>query len=246
MSGHARPRSGAALPARRLSALAAMALTACAGVAFGQAMSTGTDHAALTLSIGAEVAQQVSLSLPVSTLTFDLVGGGAAADGADCVIGATVTDTAVVGPALGPTTLAPAGVTFALDGAAVTFTGGDRAAAGTTPGDQREVCFKDFTLTAFSNVPGWQLSVDRLPGPGGRGIERLYVGAACPPVGGGGFYLLREGDSAPLVLAPSRDACRDVRVVVGVRPAGEGGGMSTASLRYTLLAPGDAFGVAPR
>ena len=116
------------------------------------------------------------------------------------------------------------------------------AAGEALPGSDRDfVCFRSFLLRRFTNLPGWQLSVER-PATGGLpgGIEGLYVrDGGCDGDGGlQGLFRLDPGEQRVLASADTAASCPNGDVVVlalevGAVRAGE----TPAHLVYTLMAP---------
>ncbi len=212
-------------------------------VAAQPATSTGSDSASVAISGTAELGAQTSLRLPVPVLKFDLTGSEATLP--DCALGDAEADLALPAAGLDRPQVAPAGTTLVVsDFPSVTVVGGVRLQPDALPPrDAAVVCYRTFLLGAYSNVAGWQLDVDRVGLPGASEISNLYVGAACPGGAAVGLYPLSVGVGVTLVSGGLPGECRDVLVAVGIKPAHELGGASTALLRYTLLAPAAGFGV---
>lgn len=226
-----------------LRTLAVCVLIASVAVAAGQTTSTGADYASINLSLDADLGEQLALRLPVSVLVFDLGAQEAnAVAGLTCVVGATAADPVVTSAALAAPTVAPAGITVSTAGSEVRYGGALLTDTSPTLGNPRQVCFRDFALAIFANVPGWQLIVDRVDDQNDQAIEHLYVAWACGSADGVGFRRLEQGATATLLQTTQAGECRDVRVVVGVKPALEQAGVSTATLRYTLISSTDLLG----
>ncbi len=230
----------------RAAALAACCLLGASGVALGQATtSVGTSFASVTLSGTAELSPRTALRLPLDTLTYDLRPGADPQAVPACVIGATTSDVPTSGGGLGQPLVAPAGTTFRVTAFPnIEVVGGRSVPVPELPlGSRALVCYRSFVLGVFSNTANWQVSVDRLAAADEQQIERLYVGAACPERSEVGMYRLEAGQGATLVRSRAPGSCQELLVVVAVRPGGEGGGTAEASLRYTLVALDEEFGV---
>jgi len=230
----------------QVAALAACCLLAVCGVTSAQATtSVGNNFASITLSGAVELSSRTALRLLVDTLTFDLRPGAEPQAVPACVVGATTSDLTSSGGPLGEQLVAPAGTTFQVAAfPAIEVLGGRPATVAELPlGNSAVVCFRSFVLGAFSNAASWQVTVDRLVAADEEQIERLYVGGECPGGLQVGMHRLEVGQGATLVRSQAPGSCQDVLVVVAVRPGAEASGTANASLRYTLVALDEDFGV---
>lgn len=226
------------------AALVASCLLALVGAAAAQAVtSTGTSFASVALSGIVDLRPQASLRLPLDTVTFDLRPGADPQHVPACVVGTSSGDINT-GDALGAGTVSPAGTTFRVTPfPTIEVLGGEPVAVNELPiGNRAVVCYRSFVMEAFSNAPGWQLTVDRPAAAAEHAIENLYVGAACRADDGVGMHRLDVDDEASLVVSPNPGSCSEILVVMAVKPGQEPGGTAIANVRYTLMAPSEAFG----
>lgn len=231
---------------RRNGAAAAIAICLAAVCEFGMAQaasSVGTTFTSVALTGTVDLSPQVSLRLP-GTVTLDLRDIPGDEEVPECVIGPTSGDPSISAAALGSSAVAPAGITFGIGVfPAIQVSGGAPTPPNKVlPAARNIVCYKSFVVRAFGNMPGWQLTVDRLNVAVDQPIENLFVGAACATDDGVSMYRLGTDMSATLVTSAAAGGCRDVAMVLAVKPGHEKGGTSVAHLRYTLMAHGDEFG----
>jgi hypothetical protein len=216
------------------------------GHVFAQgATSTGRSFASVSLSGEATFGPLLALQLSADSLVFDLRGG--ASPEPMCVTSAAPDDTAVIDPVFAAAQVRPAGTTFRVATyPEIEVIGGRRVVAGGLPlttADSGVVCYRSFTLSAFSNTDGWQVTADRFDLPNTPAIDNLYLAAVCRDEAAAGMQPLAVDGSVALLLDRTAGACRDAVVVVAVKLGAEPAGASAVGIRYTLMSTGAGIGV---
>lgn len=238
---------------RRLRGLLASGLVAVATAAFAQATDTGSGEVLVSPLLTVTVPSVAELRLDASEVTFDLTSSLQSQTMA-CVYGHEDIDLQGSSvDAFGQPTVFPLGTGFwqsahrqvVVDGAGAVadypplrFDAGGEA----VPLSDRDfVCYRSFVLRRFSNLPGWELTVERAAGDeAGDGSTHLYVRASgcTPSPSRQGLHALDPGDRHLLACAESSDPCFEGDVVVlAVKVAAARAGETPAHLVYTLMSP---------
>ena len=236
--------------ARLRTALTVVVAVAWTGSALVQSTDTGSATVVVSPQLTVTVPSVAELRLDATEITFDL-GGALQSETLACVYGSENPGSSTGIDSLDP--VFPLGTGF-RHGAypAITVEGSGPvssypplrfdAAGEALPGSDRDfVCYRSFLLRRFSNLPGWQLSVERPATDAvAGGIDGLYVrDGGCAGDGGlQGLFRLDPGERRVLANADTAAACPNGDVVVlalevGAVRAGE----TPAHLVYTLMAP---------
>lgn len=221
------------------------------GAAWAQATDTGDALAAIAPEIAVTIPSVAQLAIGASTLTFDLGADLASAELA-CVHGPDRGDVFGGSDASGTETALPMGTGFRRGeypriqvegrGAVAGYPGLAIARDGEMqPGsDEDFVCYRTFLLQRFSNLPGWELTVERDAVQDEGFPERIYIrNSGC--TGGSelqGLVPLFAGQRLRLADADTSAYCPEGDVLVLATPsAGARGGVARTRLMYTLFAP---------
>jgi hypothetical protein len=229
---------------RRAALTIAAVLALACGLATAQGTtSTGRSFASVSLSGEASFGPLLALRLSADSLVFDL--RAAVSNEALCVTSAEPDDTPVVDALFGAAQVLPAGTSFRVGTyPAIEVSGGRPAVTGGVPTATSDatVCYRSFTMSAFSNTDGWQVTVDRFELPNMPVIDDLYLAAVCRDEQAGGVQPLVGEDRVSLFSTRPAGACTDAVVVVAVKLGGEPAGTSAIGLRYTLMSTGAGIG----
>jgi hypothetical protein len=235
------------------SARLRIALTVGVAVGWtGSALVQSTDTGGATVVVSPQLTVTVpsvaELRLDATEIAFDLGGGLQSATFA-CVYGSEGAGQPSGMDPLDP--LFPLGTGFRYaDYPAITVEGSGAvsgypplrldAAGEALPGSDLDfVCYRSFLLRRFSNLPGWQLSVER-PTTDAGGIDGLYVrDGGCDGDGGlQGLFRLDPGGRQVLASSDTAASCPNGDVVVlAVEVGAVRAGETPAHLVYTLMAP---------
>jgi hypothetical protein len=229
-------------------ALTVAVAVAWTGSALGQSTDTGGAIVVVSPQLTVTVPSVAELRLDGTEIAFDL-GGALQSATLACVYGPEGG-----GPVSGMDPLDPVfplGTGFRHgDHPAITVEGSgpvsgypplrlDAAGEALAESDLDFVCYRSFLLRRFSNLEGWELSVER-PATDAGGIDGLYVrdGGCAGDAGLQGLFRLDPGEQRVLASADTAAACPNGDVVVlaleiGAVRAGE----TPAHLVYTLMAP---------
>ena len=104
------------------------------------------------------------------------------------------------------------------------------------------VCYKTFTLNSFSNLDGWQLTVERVDLENTPTLEEFYIqDNSCKDQVGvkRGLFYLKNQEVINLITAPSDSLgyCQHLIVLALSLKGTEEHGEKKSKLIYTLLAP---------
>jgi hypothetical protein len=231
-------------------ALAVGVAVAWTGSALVQSTDTGGATVVVSPQLTVTVPSVAELRLDAAEIEFDL-GGALQSATLACVYGSEGFE-----PSAGVDTREPvfplgtafrrgAYPTITVEGSGPVFSYPPLrfdAAGEALPGSDRDfVCYRSFLLRRFSNLPGWELSVER-PATDAvtGGLERLYVrDGGCDGDGElQGLFRLDPGGRQVLASSDTAATCPNGDVVVlalevGAVRAGE----TPAHLVYTLMAP---------
>ena len=245
-------------PIRGPTRAGACAILACllawvGGGALAQVTDAGGSEVLVSPLLTVTVPMVAELRLEAAEVDFDL-GGALQSKNLVCVYGFEGGDPAAgVGSTFEGATVFPLGTGFRQGAHPVVVVEGAGVVMGFPPlrldaggqavarSEEDFVCYRSFVLRRFSNLPGWQLTVER-PADGGpaEGAFRLYIrDSGCRESGGlQGLHPLDPGERRVLADADASDPCLDGDVVVlAVKIAAVRAGESPAHLVYTLMAP---------
>lgn len=229
-------------PWRATSAIVLLLMGASVVMAEG-ATSTGATFASVGLGGAASFGPLVKLGLSTDTLVFDLRGD--AATGSTCVVTSEAGDLIAPGSSFGSQPVLPAGTSFAISTFPAVEVRGGRALGSDefslVPSGSSVVCYRTFTMAAFSNTDGWQVTVDRFDVPNTPAIEDLYLAAACKSMEPSGLTRLTGDDAVTLVRDQEAGMCGEAVVIVAVKLGSGSAGTSAVGLRYTLMSAGHDF-----
>ncbi|HET8985686.1 MAG TPA: hypothetical protein VFN03_07995, partial [Trueperaceae bacterium] len=202
--------------------------------------STGASFASVALAGEVSLDPMLALRLSTDSLTFDLRSGAAATP--LCVASAVPDDVTSIDPLFATAPVQPAGTSFRVGSyPEIEVVGGQPLAPGqlplTTVG-AAIVCYRMFTLSAFSNTDGWHVMVDRFELPNEPPIENLYLAAVCRDETAVGLQSLKDEERVSLLDDRVAGACSEAVIVVAVKLGGEPAGSSAVGLRYTLMSTG--------
>ena len=219
-------------------------------VAAAQSSDAGDAFAAVAPALTVTIPSVAELRIGASTLAFDLGGDLTSAEMA-CVYGQHVAGWGGEPPAAGHEMVLPLGTAFRRGAYPLVEVEGRAPVAGfpalemgrdggaVARRDEDFVCYRSFLLHHFSNLPGWELTVERIP-DGNRFPEQLYIRNSGCSGGSGlmGLVPLYPGQRLKLARSETDQYCPggDV-VVIATTSAGVRAGATETRLIYTLFAP---------
>ena len=230
-----------------------LCVLALAGGARAQVTDAGNHEVVASPRLVVAVPSVAELRLDAAEVGFDL-GADLQSQTLVCVYGPEDGDPAApTGPGPEPSTVFPLGTGFRQGAHPAVVVEGAGAVIGFPPlrldadgqavarSDEDFVCYRSFLLRRFSNLQGWQLTVERpAVGDAAEGALSLYVrDSGCRQSDAlQGLHPLDPGERRVLASAEASDACFDGDVVVlALKVAGVRAGETPARLVYTLMAP---------
>jgi hypothetical protein len=225
-------------------------LALAGGGALAQVTDTGGREVVAAPLLTVTVPMVAELRLAAAEVDFDL-GGGLQSRTLVCVYGFQGGDPAAA--TFEGATVFPLGTGFRQGEHPAVVVEGAGAVTGFPPlrldaggqavarSEEDFVCYRTFLLRRFSNLPGWQLTVERPASDGSSGgPASLYIrDSGCRESGSlQGLHPLDPGERRVLASAGASDPCFEGDVVVlAAKIAAVRAGETPAHLVYTLMAP---------